>query len=86
MKREKSKTKPKTKLMHPVIQGFVQTLSRLPKALPKARGVPIDKGFLDSLYVRLQELERMAASVRYGLELNYKVSDELRFVRAKEQQ
>ena len=83
MKRTKSKPSPKTKPMHPVIRGFVKTMSQ---PLPKARGVPIDKGFLDSLYVRLQELERMAASVRYGLELNYKVPDELRFERAKEQQ
>jgi hypothetical protein len=43
MKREKSKTNPKTKPMHPVIQGFVKTLSRSPRALPKARGVPIDR-------------------------------------------
>jgi hypothetical protein len=82
MKREKSKTNSKTKAMHPVIKAFTAALS--PPF--KARGVPIDKGFLDSLYVRLQELERMAASVRYGLELNYKVPDELRFERTKEQQ
>jgi hypothetical protein len=38
MKRKKSN--PRTKPMHPVIQGFVKTLSR---SLPKARGVPIER-------------------------------------------
>jgi hypothetical protein len=79
MKAKKAtKAKLETKPMHPVIQGFMRTLGRRPKALPKAPGVPIDEQYLDAPYVQLQQLEKMAAAARRGLELNYAVPDVLR--------